>query len=249
MKEYGYEPKHVLPHGNYLINLGNPDQAKRAKSYECFVDDLRRCEALGLKYYNFHPGSTVGNVTPEESTQHIADSLNAACNMGSSILLDGAHGVVAPSFPVTSTIVRTGSQPVSLGAILGCWMACFLSSFSVEVELELNRVEGGEDECESRMRALCCVHCDDERRVDRLEGWSQGTIGLPAFHTILTDERTKDIPLILETASFERPREVWSVEIAVLNALSELDRRGEVGEASYEEAGGKDTMEKEMATL
>ncbi|KAF6763904.1 xylose isomerase-like protein, partial [Ephemerocybe angulata] len=50
MQEYGYEPKHVLLHGNYLINLGNPDAAKRAKSYECFVNDLRQCEALGLKY-------------------------------------------------------------------------------------------------------------------------------------------------------------------------------------------------------
>ncbi|KAF5318891.1 hypothetical protein D9611_014726 [Ephemerocybe angulata] len=111
----------TLPHGNYLINLGNPDAAKKAKSYECFVDDLRRCEALGLnstftllsslrhstnthvgntlvlsisgstppvrlhahgsltlKYYNFHPGSTVGNATPEESIQHIMDSLKAA---------------------------------------------------------------------------------------------------------------------------------------------------------------------------
>ncbi|KAF6747626.1 hypothetical protein DFP72DRAFT_1050026 [Ephemerocybe angulata] len=272
MKEYGYDPKHVLPHGNYLINLGNPDQAKRAKSYECFVDDLRRCEALGLKYYNFHPGSTVGNVTPEESTQHIADSLNAACNMS----LRGwgptwDKGFFDPSgcFPVTSTIVRTGSQPMSRGAILGCWMACFLSSFSVEVELELNRVElkcfrtgAGTLACPS-LEPVIVVH-REAVAGEMYSGvlffilssfslvpapWKWGTIGLPAFHTILTDERTKDIPLILKTASFERPREVWGVEIAVLNALSQLDRRGEVGEASYGEAGGKDTMEKEMATL
>jgi AP endonuclease-1 len=81
-----YDPKHVLPHGGYLINLGNPDRyvvrstlstlahydplsdfgtptdthscfrndsEKRMKSYECFLDDLKKCEGLRLKYYNF----------------------------------------------------------------------------------------------------------------------------------------------------------------------------------------------------
>ncbi|KAF5319091.1 hypothetical protein D9611_014083 [Ephemerocybe angulata] len=108
MKEYGYDPKHVLPHGNYLINLGNPDAAKRAKSYECFLDDLRRCEALGLKYYNFHPGSTVGNTTPEESIQDIADSLNAAHKETEGIVtvlenMAGAGNVIGSTFAQPSS--------------------------------------------------------------------------------------------------------------------------------------------------
>lgn len=68
MIEHNYSPDVVLPHGSYLINLGNPDSyvseyfyalslipisEKRQKSYDCFLDDLRRCESLGLKYYNF----------------------------------------------------------------------------------------------------------------------------------------------------------------------------------------------------
>lgn len=71
LKEYDYAPKFILPHGSYLINLGNPDtyatvflrtdpiyiccfaSAKREKSYECFIDDLKRCEQLGLELYNF----------------------------------------------------------------------------------------------------------------------------------------------------------------------------------------------------
>lgn len=43
----------MLPHGSYLVNLANPDPAKREKSYECFLDDLQRCEALGMGLYNF----------------------------------------------------------------------------------------------------------------------------------------------------------------------------------------------------
>nr|VWO96348.1 Cytochrome P450 monooxygenase AKT7 (EC (AK-toxin biosynthesis protein 7) [Ganoderma boninense] len=53
MKVFGYSPSHVLPHGSYLVNLGNPDKEKREKSYACFVDDLKRCEELGLQLYNF----------------------------------------------------------------------------------------------------------------------------------------------------------------------------------------------------
>lgn len=75
MKQYGYANNMVLPHGNYLINLGNPDRFvqpqiytlaqwrdtfpsdKREKSYECFLDDLQRCEELGLELYNFQYAS------------------------------------------------------------------------------------------------------------------------------------------------------------------------------------------------
>lgn len=71
MQQYGYENRMVLPHGSYLINLGNPDpyvqfvralweiahlgccREKREKSYGCFLDDLKRCEELGLELYNF----------------------------------------------------------------------------------------------------------------------------------------------------------------------------------------------------
>ncbi|TEB21429.1 hypothetical protein FA13DRAFT_131344 [Coprinellus micaceus] len=109
MKQFQYETGHVLPHGNYLVNLGNPDRSvpslsdsfgpastpcpflapridsmltnvvnmtkRRMKSYDCF-DDLRRCEALGLRYYNFHPCSTLGQTTREESIRLIGESLD-----------------------------------------------------------------------------------------------------------------------------------------------------------------------------
>lgn len=51
--EHNYQSKHILPHGSYLINLGNPDESKREKSYNAFLEDLKRCEALGIELYNF----------------------------------------------------------------------------------------------------------------------------------------------------------------------------------------------------
>jgi len=53
VKNHGINPAHILPHGSYLVNLGNPSQEKREKSYISFIDDLKRCDVLGIKLYNF----------------------------------------------------------------------------------------------------------------------------------------------------------------------------------------------------
>lgn len=57
--------EHALPHGSYLVNLAQADETKAKQAYSGFVDDLRRCEQLGIKLYNFHPGSTGGDPRPE----------------------------------------------------------------------------------------------------------------------------------------------------------------------------------------
>ncbi|RKP04651.1 endonuclease 4, partial [Thamnocephalis sphaerospora] len=72
------ELEHVLPHGSYLVNLGNPDAEKRQRFYSLFLSELKRCEKLGISLYNFHPGSSVGACLAEESIGHIADAINRA---------------------------------------------------------------------------------------------------------------------------------------------------------------------------
>lgn len=74
----GYTADMILPHDSYLINLGQPDKEKRAKSVEAFTEELRRCEALGLKYLNFHPGSHLKLVSVDECLALIAESINQA---------------------------------------------------------------------------------------------------------------------------------------------------------------------------
>lgn len=73
-----FDMSKILPHGSYLVNLANPSEEKRTKSYEAFVDELKRCEQLGIQLYNFHPGSTVGECTVEASIKFIADCINQA---------------------------------------------------------------------------------------------------------------------------------------------------------------------------
>ena len=56
MKESGIDPWMVVPHGSYLLNCGSSDDEVLRKTRETLVDELKRCEKLGLPIYNFHPG-------------------------------------------------------------------------------------------------------------------------------------------------------------------------------------------------
>lgn len=77
-KEHHYHAnEHVLPHGSYLVNLAQADKEKASQAYNSFVDDLGRCEQLGIKLYNFHPGSTGGD-TKAAAIKRIATQLNKA---------------------------------------------------------------------------------------------------------------------------------------------------------------------------
>ncbi|TIB35713.1 hypothetical protein E3P86_02633 [Wallemia ichthyophaga] len=78
--EHNYDRSLILPHGNYLINLGNPNDDTRQKSLQCFIDELHKCEQLRLPFLNFHPGSTVGLSTVEECCKKIGESISLALN-------------------------------------------------------------------------------------------------------------------------------------------------------------------------
>jgi len=60
IKEQGFPLEMILPHGSYLLNLGSSDALKLEKSRSTLLDECRRCERLGIKMYNFHPGSACG---------------------------------------------------------------------------------------------------------------------------------------------------------------------------------------------
>lgn len=75
-KHHSYSAaEHALPHGSYLVNLAQADETKADQAYSSFVDDLDRCEQLGIRLYNFHPGSTNGDSRPA-AIGRIAAQLN-----------------------------------------------------------------------------------------------------------------------------------------------------------------------------
>jgi apurinic endonuclease APN1 len=75
-KELGYPVELILPHSSYLCNPGAPDSETLSKSRSLFLDGMQRCEKLGIKLYNFHPGSTCGKISVEECIKRIAESID-----------------------------------------------------------------------------------------------------------------------------------------------------------------------------
>ncbi|KAJ3565581.1 hypothetical protein NP233_g7543 [Leucocoprinus birnbaumii] len=228
MTEHNYTSDVVLPHGSYLINLGNPDLEKRQKSYDCFIDDLKRCELLGLKYYNFHPGSTVGSTTKEKCISHIAECLNRAHRETTSIVtvienMAGAGNIIGGDFADIKGIIDQVDDKSRVGV-------CLDTCHSFAAGYDLRTKEAWDDMMKQfdeivGISYLCGMHLNDSKtglgsHRDRHENIGLGHLGLSSFRNLMNDERVQNIPLILETPNFEAPMELWAKEIAVLQQLS-----------------------------
>lgn len=221
---YGYRPEQILPHDSYLINLGHPEKEALEKSRAAFLDEMQRCELLGLDRLNFHPGSHLQKITEEESLDRIAESINIA--------LDKTRGV-------TAVIENTAGQGSNLGfrfehlrylidrvedksRVGVCIDTChaFAAGYDLRTAeacdatfAELDRVVG--------FNYLKGMHLNDAMkilgsRVDRHMPLGEGMIGMECFRYIARDKRFDGIPLILETPDETR----WSEEIARLKAFA-----------------------------
>lgn len=235
MQEFGYSPKHVLPHGSYLVNLGNPDEAKRQKSFNCFLDDLQRCEQLALELYNFHPGSTVGQATKEESIALIAECINNAHKATKYITIvienmAGSGNVIGSQFSELKGIIDHVEDKTRVGVCLDTCHA-FAAGYDISTKDGWDATLAAFD-TEVGLSYLKGLHLNDSKaalgsKKDRHENIGLGHLGISTFRHIVSDPRTQDIPLILETPTFEAT-EIWTKEISALNCLSNLVDDSEV---------------------
>ncbi|KAL1919905.1 uncharacterized protein VTP21DRAFT_1837 [Calcarisporiella thermophila] len=216
----------ILPHGSYLINLGNPDEEKREKSYNNFLDDLKRCEMLGLRFYNFHPGSTVGACSTEESIKYIAENINRAHKATKEVVcvlenMAGAGHVVGSRFQELRAIIDNVKEKSRVGVCLDtCHM--FAAGYDIRTKetyedtmKEFDKYLGG---------YLRGMHLNDSltelgSKRDRHANLGQGHIGWEAFRLIMNDLRTNCIPLILETPLGQEGMETWKRELEALRGL------------------------------
>ncbi|KAF5347887.1 hypothetical protein D9756_010143 [Leucocoprinus leucothites] len=247
MVQHKYSSDVVLPHGSYLINLGNPDSEKRQKSYDCFLDDLKRCESLGLKYYNFQyasqhekkdillkpsilisPGSTVGSATKEECISLIAECINRAHHETKSVVtvienMAGAGNIIGGDFADLKGIIDQVSDKSRVGVCLDTCHS-FAAGYDLRTKEAWDDMMNKFDEIVG-LSYLRGMHLNDSKTElgshrDRHENIGLGHLGLGAFRNLMNDECVQNIPLILETPNFEAPMELWAKEIAVLQQLS-----------------------------
>jgi deoxyribonuclease-4 len=219
---YQIQANNILPHDSYLINLGHPESEALQKSRSAFLDEMQRCEQLGLTLLNFHPGSHLQQISETDCIKRIAESINLALQQTKS---------------VTAVIENTAGQGTNLG-----YRFEHLASIIEQVE-DKSRIGVCIDTChtfasgydlrgkkatEATFKAfsdivgfnyLRAMHINDSKvplgsRVDRHAPLGAGEIGWPCFEYLMKDERFNHIPLVLETTD----ETLWPAEIAQLKA-------------------------------
>jgi deoxyribonuclease-4 len=198
----------IIAHDSYLLNLGSPDEALRKRSVAAFIDELERCEILGVSNLVAHPGSHVGAGEKEgiKTISRSLDEVHQAC----------------PGYKPKVTLEITAGQGSNLGyrfeqiaKILDATKendrlrVCFDTEHAFAAGYDIRTKEGYErtfmefDE-EIGIDRLAAFHLNDSKkefnsRVDRHEHIGKGHIGVEAFRFLLNDKRFWGLPMCLET--------------------------------------------------
>ncbi len=200
--------KFVVAHDSYLINLCAKDDALLEKSRNAFVDELERCEILGIPHLNFHPGAH-GGQGEETGIKMIAESINIAHDK-------------TPDFKVSSMLEATAGQGTNLGykfehlakiielveqkermTVCIDTAHIFAGGYDISKEETYEKVITDFDDIIGLDR-LQCFHFNDSKkelgsRVDRHEHIGKGFIGIEGFRLLMNDKRLSHIPKVLET--------------------------------------------------
>ena len=210
----------LVAHGAYTMNLCTAKEEDRAFAASVLKDDLRRMGSLPGQFYNFHPGSHVGQGM-ETGIRQIADALKYA---------------LEPDYPVTvllETMAGKGSEVGSrfeeLKAIMDavgsdkigvCLDTCHVYDAGYDI---VNNLDGVLEEFNNviGLDRLCALHLNDSKNPyqshkDRHECIGKGSLGLETFQKIINHPKLKDKPMILETPN-ELPG--YAKEIALLRSL------------------------------
>lgn len=214
--EYGFTPCQILPHDSYLINLGSPDKESLEKSRNSFIEEMHRCEQLGLDRLNFHPGSHLKKISEDDCLKIIAESINIALSKttGVTAVLENTAGQgsnLGYRFEHLRTIIDLVDDKSRVGVCIDTQHA-FASGYNLLGEdfdivwKDFNNIIG--------FNFLKGMHLNDSKkelasRVDRHETLRNGLLGESPFIRILTDSRFENIPLILETPD----ENLWKNEI------------------------------------
>lgn len=221
-EKYGFLPEHILPHDSYLINLGNPTEDIET-SRRAFIDEMSRCQQLGLVYLNFHPGSHLKKISEKESMDRIAESLNIALQATKNVtaVIENTAGQgtnLGFQFEQLAYIIENVEDKSRVGV---CLDTChtFAAGYDISTAEGCDRVFAEFDEVVG-FKYLCGMHLNDATkgvgsRVDRHASLGEGMLGIAPFEYIAKDKRFDDIPLILETPNSD----LWSQEIEMLYGM------------------------------
>jgi deoxyribonuclease-4 len=219
----GYLPQHILPHDSYLINLGHPEKEPLEKSRAAFLDELKRCEQLGLDRLNFHPGSSLGKISEEDCLKIIAQSINISLEKtkGVKAIIENTSGQgynLGYTFEQLAFIIDLVDDKSRVGI---CIDTCHAFTAGYDIKNKDGFVKTWEKfDKIIGFKYLLGMHLNDSKkefasRVDRHDSIGKGLIGIDPFRWIMNDSNFDNIPLILETID----ESIWAEEIRLLYSL------------------------------
>lgn len=213
----------LVAHGAYTMNLCTADPSARAFAAEVLCDDLRRMSYLPGQFYNFHPGSHVGQGV-ETAVSQICDALKQALSPGYpvTVLLEtmaGKGSEVGGRFEELKLILDgVGSDDVGV-----CLDTCHVYDAGYDIVHDLDGVLAEFDRIIG-LKRLKALHLNDSKNPfashkDRHECIGSGSLGIDTFQKIVNHPDLQDKPMILETPN-ELPG--YAAEIQTLRGLHRI---------------------------
>jgi len=222
-EKYHFSAAQILPHDSYLINLGHPVEEALQKSRDAFIDEMTRCQQLGLTLLNFHPGSHLQQIEEDECLARIAESINIALAKtdGVTAVIENTAGQgsnMGFRFEHLAAIIHQVEDKSRVGVCIDTCHA-FAAGYDLRTEEACEQTFGDFSRLVG-FKYLRGMHLNDAKtafnsRVDRHHSLGEGNIGKTAFAWIMGDNRFNDIPLILETVN----PDIWPDEIAWLKSM------------------------------
>lgn len=250
-KQHTYDQaKHVVPHGSYLVNLAHPDDERTKQAYDCFLDDLQRCESLNITLYNFHPGNSVGG-DRQKAIAHLASNINRAHRATKTVItllenMAAGGNVIGSTFEDLRNTIALVEDKSRIGVCLDTCHA-FAAGYDLRTPTAFAATMQHFDDVVGATY-LRAVHLNDSKAPfashrDLHANIGTGFLGLRAFHNLVNDPRFVGLPLVLETPISVRDddgnlvrdeknkekedKAIWAQEIKMLERLVGMDVESE----------------------
>ncbi len=222
-EELGFNMNYVLPHDSYLINLGHPEEEALTKSRNAFLDELQRCEQLGINRINFHPGSHLKKIEIDACLDRIAESINIALDQtkGVTAVIENTAGQgtnLGHTFEQLAHIINKVEDKTRVGV-------CIDTAHTLAAGYEIRTEDSYKETFQSfddivGFKYLKGIHLNDSKKevgtkVDRHDSIGKGVMGMTLFELMMKDSRFDKMPIILETPD----PEIWAEEIELLYKL------------------------------
>lgn len=232
--------KHTVPHGSYLVNLAHTDKERTKQAYDSFVDDLERCEELGIELYNFHPGNCASS-SRDDAIAHLAEQLNLAHRderTGNVVTvletMAAAGNCIGSTFEELSAVI---SKVKDKSRVAVCLDTChiFAAGYDLRSPAAYKETMKKFDDTIG-LKYLRAFHVNDSKAPlgshrDLHANIGTGFLGLRAFHNLVNDPSFWGIPMVLETpidikderGKTVEDKSIWAKEIKLLESLVGMD--------------------------